>query len=307
MDVSIISINYNNSKLTVDFVQSVIKHTPSSITYEIIIVDNCSKIEDYNNLQQLLVKFNSGLKIIRSNINSGFGGGNMLGVQHAKGKYLAFINNDILFTEDCLSSLKSFMENNANTGVVTPQQLNRYKEPTSCFDYFHGIRKELFGRWMVELTSKKVKREAKLYQETVCADFIQGCFMFFDAQKFAIIGGFDTNVFLYYEEMDICFRLKQKGYTSCLYPATTFIHLHGESTANNYLIKKELQLSKLYIIKKNNHYLKYSIIRLFILIKYLFKSIIKPKYWSLYLSVLTSKYLENSLKQKQKIEFLNSQ
>jgi len=306
MDVSIISINYNNSQLTLDFVRSVIKHTPSSITYEIIIIDNCSKIEDYNKLKRLLNNFNNNLKIIRSNINTGFGGGNMLGVQHAKGTYLAFINNDILFTEDCFSSLKSFMENNTNTGVVTPQQLNRHKKPTSCFDYFHGIRKELFGRWMVELTSKKVKREAKLYQKTVCADFIQGCFMFFDAQKFANVGGFDTNVFLYYEEMDICFRLKQNGYTSCLFPATTFIHLHGESTANDYLIKKELQLSKLYIIRKNNLYVKYSVIRFYTLIKIFFKSIFKPKYWNLFFIIITGKYLEHSLKQKQKILFLNT-
>ena len=304
MDVSIISINYNNSQLTLDFVQSIIKHTHTSISYEIIVVDNCSKIEDYTNLKTVLKKFKNQVKIIRSNINTGFGGGNMLGTQYASGKYLAYINNDILFTEDCLSSLKGFMETNLTVGVVTPQQLNRHNKPTSCFDYFHGLRKEFFGRWMVELTSKRVKRETKLYKETVCADFIQGCFMFFDAQKFAEIGGFDTNIFLYYEEMDVCFRLKQKGYTSCLYPETTFVHLHGESTAKNYIIKKELQLSKLYIIKKNNHYIKYSIIRLFMLIKFLLKSIFKPNYWSLFLAILTGKYLENSLKHQQKIVFL---
>jgi len=305
MDISIISINYNNSQLTLDFVQSIIKHTSTSISYEIIIVDNCSEIEDFNNLKTILEKFKNQIKIIRSNVNSGFGGGNMFGTQYASGKYLAFINNDIIFTEDCLSSLKQFMENNSNTGVVTPQQLNRHNKPTSCFDYFHGIRKEIFGRWMVELTSKKIKRETKFYKKIVCADFIQGCFMFFDAQKFANVGGFDTNIFLYYEEMDICFRLKQKGYTSCLHPETTFVHLHGESTAKNYTTKKELQLSKLYIIKKNNRYLKYSIIRLFMLIKYLFKSVFNPKYWSLFSAILTSKYLENSLKHQQKIVFLN--
>ncbi len=305
MDVSIISINYNNSQLTLDFVKSIIKHTSAPISYEIIIVDNCSKLEDFNNLKTILEKFKNKVRIIRSNINSGFGGGNMLGTQYASGKYLAFINNDIIFTEDSLASLKLFMENNFNSGVVTPQQLNRHNKPTSCFDYFHGIRKEIFGRWMVELTSKKVKRETKLYKEIVSVDFIQGCFMFFDAQKFADIGGFDTNIFLYYEEMDLCFRLKQKGYACYLHPETTFIHLHGESTSKNYILKKELQLSKLYIIKKNSNYLKYSIIRLFMLIKYLLKSIFKSKYWSLFLVILTGNYLGNSLKHQQKIVFLN--
>jgi len=304
MDISIISINYNNSNLTLDFVESVIQQTPSNILYEIIIVDNCSKIEDYKQLKKLLANHVNHVKIVRSNINTGFGGGNMLGTQYASGNYLAYINNDILFTEDCLSSLKSFMETNPKVGVVTPQQLNRNKKPTSCFDYFHGIRKELLGRWAVEITSKRIKREAKLYKDTVTADFIQGCFLFFDAQKFAEIGGFDTNLFLYYEEMDICYRLKQQGYTSCLYPKTSFIHLHGESTPNNYLIKKELKLSQLYILRKNNHYIKYTIIRLYIAVKLFFKSIFKPRYWNLFFIVLTGKYLENSLKQQQKIVFL---
>jgi len=307
MDISIISINYNNSQLTLNFVKSLIKFTPSTIKYEIIVVDNCSNIEDYINLKSILHDFKNSVKIVRSNINTGFGGGNMLGTQFASGKYLAYINNDIIFIEDCFSSLIKFMENNPDAGVSTPQQLNRHNKPVSCFDYFHGIRKELLGRWSVELTSNKVKRENKIYTETVSADFIQGCFLFFDAEKFAEIGGFDTNLFLYYEEMDVCYRLKQKGYTSCLYPKTSFIHLHGESTPNNYLIRKELKISQLYLLRKNYNYIKYSIIRFHTLIRLFFKSIFKYKYWDLVSIVFTGKYLENSLKQQQQIVFLNEE
>jgi len=307
MDISIISINYNNSHLTLDLVESILKQTPSTISYEIIIIDNCSEIEDYHNLKNILKSYENEVTIVRSNINTGFGGGNMLGTQYASGKYLAYINNDIIFIEDCFSSLLKFMEDRPEAGVSTPQQLNGQRKPTSCFDYFHGIRKELFGRWAVELTSKKIKREAKLYKQTVPADFIQGCFMFFDAQKFAEIGGFDTNLFLYYEEMDLCYRLQKKGYISYLHPETKFIHLHGVSTPANYVIKKELQLSKLYIVRKNHNYIKYNVIRLITSVKLLFKSIVKRRYWNLFFIVLTGKYLENSLKHQQKIIFLNAQ
>ena len=307
MDVSIISINYNNSNLTLDFVASVIQHTPSSISYEIIIVDNCSQLDDYNNLTTILSKYKDIVTIVRSNINTGFGGGNMLGTQYASGNYLAFINNDILFIEDCLSSLSSFLKNNSTVAAVTPQQLDKHKKPTYSFDYFHGIRKECFGRKLVELTSKKVKREKKQYKDTFEVDFIQGSFMFFDADKFAAVGGFDTNLFLYYEEMDICYRLKQKGYTSYLHPNTSFIHLHGESTPDNYLIIKELKISKLYVFRKNHPYIKYTFLRFYWMVVCLFKSIFKPVFWELFFIVMTGKYLENSLKLKQKMVFLKEE
>ncbi|MCB0473591.1 MAG: glycosyltransferase family 2 protein [Flavobacteriaceae bacterium] len=303
MDISIISINYNNSALTQDFVKSVIACTDPSISYEIIIVDNCSATADYKNLIAVLADYKGVTKIVRSNINTGFGGGNMFGTQFAKGKYLAFINNDVIFTEDCLASLHGFMKDHPDVGVCTAQQLDKDKNPVAGFDYYHGIRKELLGRWAVELTSKKVKRENRLYTETVYPDFIQGCFLFFDTKRFAEAGGFDTNLFLYYEEMDICYRLKQNGLQCAMHPETKFIHLHGESTPKNFTIRKELKISYLYILHKNHSYFKYSVIRYYTLIRLFFKSFFKPAYWNLVYIILTSTYLEHSLRQKQVMVF----
>lgn len=305
MDISIISINYNNHKLTYNFVKSVVLYKPSNYEIEFIIVDNCSQKEDYDSLLKHMPELNklANIKLVRSNVNLGFGAGNMFGTQFSKGKYLAFINNDVLFTEDCFSSLVTFLKENTKCGVVTPQQVNEKDKPTTCYDYFHGIRKELFGRKLVEYTSKRVKREAKYYTKNVNVDFIQGCFMFFKAEIFSEIGGFDTNLFLYYEEMDVCYRLKKMGYSSWLCPKTTFLHLHGASTNKSFLIKKELKISQLYILRKNYNYIKYTIIRIIILIKFLFKAIFNFKYWSLCSLILSGKYLENSLKQSQKIYF----
>lgn len=299
--VSVITINFNSSKHTLNFVNSIIEKTPSSISLEIIIVDNCSNNDDLIQLKEGLKAFKSEIKLIISNINLGFGGGNMLGNQKATGNYLAFINNDIIFTEDCFTALINHHLQTPQCGVNTPQQYNRYLKPTSCFDYEHGIRKNIFGRKFIELTSKKVKRENRHYTENVTADFIQGCFMFFKTKAFNDVGGFDSNIFLYFEEMDICYRLKKHNYTSTLVPSTHFIHYHGESTKKNYLIKKELKLSQLYITRKNYNYFKYSVIRIFILLSVFFKSIQKPVYWNLVSIIIKGNYLENSLKQQQKI------
>jgi len=300
-DISIITINYNQSLLTKNFVDSVIEYTPSTISYEIIIVDNCSEIADYKNLKTIFKNYN--IKIIRSNINTGFGGGNMIGAQKATGKYLAFINNDVLFIEDSFTPLINYMKNNLKVGVLAPQQLDRNENPAYSYDYNHGLRRLLLGSWAIDLFKKR-KRKRILHKTPFSVDFIQGCFMFFDSNKFTKVDGFDTNIFLYYEEMDICNRLKQKGYSSFFVPLTRFIHLEGESTKKSYEIKKELNLSRLYVSKKNHSPLKYQIIRFYFLIKWLFKSIFKPKYFDMVLIIIKGAYTKNSLKHQQKIVFL---
>jgi len=299
LDISIITINYNQSNLTRDFIESVLKFTPKNIRYEIIVVDNCSEREDYKNLLHILTPFR--LTIVRSVINIGFGAGNMLGVQHASGKYIAFINNDVLFIEDCFSSLIQFLKTNPTVGVAIPQQLDRNKQPTYSFDFNHGIRRLIFGMGFINFF-KTVKRKKKFYTEPVSVDFIQGCFMFFDNNAFAKVGGFDTNLFLYYEEMDICHRLKQKGFSSYFVPITKFIHLEGESTSKNFIIKKELNISRLYVLRKNHNYLKYTIVRFYFLVKWFLKSLFNPLYFKLVFIIFKGAYTENSMKHQQKIQ-----
>lgn len=300
MDISIITVNYNNSAITLDLVKSVQQYTPATINYEIIVVDNGSEYADYLNLTHILKSYQPTVTIIRSKINSGFGGGNMLGVQHATGKYFAFINNDVIFVEDCFSSLVKYITQNPKTGVITPQQYDRNRQPIPTFDHNHGIRRILFGKNFANLTAK-VKRQKKHYQETLAVDFIQGAFMFFEAEKFAQVGGFDTNIFLYYEEMDICHRLRKNGYKSIVHPETQFIHVEGKNNDKNFLIKQELKISMFYVLKKNHNYGKYCIIRFFLLLRYLLKACINPKYRPLTKIIFTGKFLENSLKHQQKI------
>ena len=86
--------------------------------------------------------------------------------------------------------------------------------------------------------------------------------------------------------MDICLRLKQKGYTTVFYPGSSFIHYQGKSSAK-ISMKNELVISYLYVVQKNYPYWYYLTIKLVLLIKYGVKSIYKPKkYRSPFLIVL---------------------
>ena len=300
-DISVIIINYNTASYTISCVESVLKLTDSKIDFEIIVVDNNSKIEDYLFLKENISKSNQ-IRLYRSIINTGFGGGNMFGAQFAHAKYLLFLNNDAFLQNDCLSILHDYMEEHPEVGVSTAQNYDEQEKHVISFDHNKGIRKLIFGRSFLEKNfSKKYPKRKKEYTYPITVNYVNGAFMFFKSDVFALVGGFDTNIFLYFEEMDICYRINKLNYKSVLVPKARITHYQGVSTGMSKTISKEGLLSYFYVIKKNYPYLKYVFIRLYYCLTFL----IKPKKWYMLPLVLKGVHLSESLKQKQQIHFLD--
>lgn len=298
-DVAVIIINYNTSKYTKQCVDSVIQNTDKTITYEIIVIDNNSDDEDYKNLINSIPKLEQ-IRVYRSVINTGFGGGNMQGVQYANSKYLLFLNNDAYLQNDCLKILSEYMASHPEIGVATAQNYDENGQHVASFDHNKGIRKLLLGRSFLEknFPAQHPKRKKK-YDSPVNVNYVNGAFMFFRSEIFARVGGFDTNIFLYFEEMDICKRILDIGYSSSLVPSAKITHYQGVSTGTSKPISKEGMISYMYVIKKNYSYAKYIGIRLYFCLTFVFK----PKKWFLLALVFKGVPLSESLKQKQKISF----
>ena len=92
-DVSVIIINYNNAKYTLECIEAVREKTAPGINYEIIVIDNASEALDLNVLKNGFPEADN-IHLYPSDVNTGFGGGNMHGFQHANGRYSLFLNND---------------------------------------------------------------------------------------------------------------------------------------------------------------------------------------------------------------------
>lgn len=307
-DVSVIIINFNSETYTINCIKSLIEHTSPNLQCQYVIVDNGSKKESYLALKKHIESLHNirSIELIRSNINKGFGGGNMVGVQKSTGKYLAFINNDTVLENDCLTILKRFMDKQSNVGVCVPQAFAKNKEILPSIDHFTSLGKVFFGRKFLEtLNQKKYPKRHKLYTRPKQGQFVTGSFMFFKSEDFNQIGGFDTNIFLYFEETDICKRLLKTGKLSFLVPEAKFIHYHGVSTKKSNDIKIEAKISLLYVIRKHYGIVHFYILLLFLQIKYFFGSILKPKHWSLFYILLLQAPLSKSLKHKQKIEHVS--
>lgn len=285
--------------------ESIIKHT-SVITYEIIVVDNASKKEDYLTLEKGIQSLDKPfIKLHRSKINTGFGGGNMHGVQFASpSKYIAFINNDVEIEDNVLKALKYRMDKASTIGVSSPQMLDTEKDPFPTISAFPSVAKEILGRRFLEKTfpNKYPKRRA-IHKKPTKADLVIGSFMFFRRKDFNAIGGFDTNLFLYYEEADVCCRLQKLGKSAYLFPELSYIHHISKSTGSNDSPKIQIEhhISLLYVIRKNNGFLSYAIVLNFLRLKFLFKSIFKASKRPVFIAYMKGLPLIMSLKQTQKI------
>lgn len=306
LDVSCIIINYNTSDFTIACVKSIVENHDSDFKCEIIVIDNASKKEDFLQLDKELKSLGKfPIKHIGSKINIGFGGGNMLGVQEASPcKYYAFINNDTLITEkNTLKQLTEFMNNNAEIAVCSPQMLDEEGNFRVTIDHFSSLQREILKRPFLEtFFPKKYLDRKKFYDKPTRVDYVQGSFMFINARDFNEVGGFDTNLFLYYEESDLCRRiLKEKGKLTYLYPELTYIHYKSASIEKNVAIKIELKISLLYYIRKHFGFLAYKVLLTYLIIRYFFTSLVKPKYLPLFKVLWRGAHLSDSLKQKQEI------
>lgn len=304
-DIAIILINYNSSAYTKKCIASILDQTSPLISYQLIIVDNASKKEDYENLNKHISSLAlEHVNLHRSRFNTGFGGGNMHGVQFANAHYYLFINNDTILIDDPIKSCYDFMETKKEAAVCGPQIWNEKNEKTISFDHFTSFAREIFGRKMPEILFSKPNRKNN-YTDPIAVDYVNGSFMFFRAEDFNSIGGFDTNIFLYFEECDVCYRLKKKNRKTYFIPNASYMHHQGVSVKSTKMpidIKIELKTSMFYVIRKNYGYLHYLLLRLVFVIRYGLTSIIKPKYFRLFHRILIGLPLGKSLKQKQIIQ-----
>jgi GT2 family glycosyltransferase len=113
--VSVISINYNQARVTCDMVASLRRITYPNL--EIIVVDNASPSDNPDIIKEEFPEVN----LIKSAQNLGFAGGNNLGIAQAKGEYLLFLNNDTEVEPDFLEPLVELFENNPKAGIASPK------------------------------------------------------------------------------------------------------------------------------------------------------------------------------------------
>lgn len=301
IDITFITINYNSSHHTIALVESIIAHTLNDCNYEIIVVDNASEFEDYTHLHDTISSFPQ-VSIIRNRINNGFAGGNMLGINSAHGKYYFFINNDCLFLNDVGSIMKRYLDEHSNIAVATAKITDKKGHFSSSYKQFPSVIKQWFGNSVHRRLSSKPFPSNKVRLEAPTAvEIISGSCMFFRAEEFNAIGGFDTVFFLYCEEEDICKRVWNNGKEIYFLPEAEIFHVGGGSSIRNIVLEKEFYISYTLLIDKHFSCFERLLIKTALVLKQFRRIFTKKNGLSLFLFVASGAPIHESLRYQQSV------
>lgn len=224
--VSVLTVTFNNAQTILGYLESLYKYLPRNS--EIIIVDNNSTDATVDIIESFKSSHRSNsVVLINNNDNPGFSVGNNQAAQRAKGDFLLILNPDIEIKRGSLEKLVSFIEDKTDVGILAPRlimpdgkiQKSVKKLPTVwrvLKQYYLGVKNEY-------------EEYAPGSEEPVEVEAVYGAAMLISKEVFRKIRGFDEKYFIYYEDLDLCRRIKAAGYKIVYYPKATFLHHIGGS------------------------------------------------------------------------------
>ncbi|MCP1309726.1 glycosyltransferase family 2 protein [Paenibacillus tyrfis] len=232
MDLSIIILNYNTRELTLNCLKSIYL-SETSFTYEVILVDNHS-VDD--SVEAIRANFPM-VHLVCNDVNLGYSKGNNQGMSLAKGRYVLLLNSDTVVQPDTLHTMTQFMDEHASIGaagckVVLPDgSLDKacrrgFPTPSASFYYAFGFSKLFPGNPKYNQYQLSHLDPNQDYP----VDCLVGAFMIVRKEAIDQVGMLDEQFFMYGEDIDWCYRIKQGGWDIHYYPYTQIIHYKGASS-----------------------------------------------------------------------------
>lgn len=266
--ISIVTVNYGHSDVTCEMIDSLEKITYPNI--EVIVVDNASP----NDKPEIIKDKYPYIKLIKNVKNFGFAGANNIGILDSKGKYILLLNNDTIVDPNFLEPLVDKMESDTSIGAVSPkirffcqQDTIQYAGLTPINNY--SVRSHGIG-------FKEIDKGQ--YDEDQQTAYAHGAAMMIRKETIRKVGLMSNAFFLYYEELDWGFRVRQAGYK--IYYVHNSLIYHKESVTTG----KMSPLKTYYLNRSRLLYMRRNIRGVNLLISVLFQVFLSiPKNTFMYL------------------------
>lgn len=234
MDLSVIVVNWNVKTLLRDCLQSLLAAVRAApeLTTEIIVVDSAST----DGSPQLVRDEFPQVRLLASEQNLGYAGGNNTGAAMAGGRYFFLLNPDTVVQPDALAHLVNFMDANPTVGAAGPQlrwpdgslQSNRRRFPTPGSLFWEST---LLGQWFPHNRHSRRYHCADLPTDRpLPVDWVVGAAILIRREAWQQVGPIDAEFFMYFEETDWCRRAAAAGWEIYYLPAAQVIHFEGKSS-----------------------------------------------------------------------------
>lgn len=219
-DLSIIIINWNTCDLLANCLDS-IAHTRGDLDLEIIVIDNASD----DGSQAMIRQRYPHVRLIANQANTGFARANNQGLAVSQGRYSLLLNSDTIVLPGSLPALVDIADNYTDSGIIGCKLLNSDGSLQESWASFPTFWSEILGRNF---------RAGRLVDEThhlYDVDWVGGACLLVRPAAIEAVGGLDESFFMYSEEVDWCFRMRQQGWQVYYLASAKIIHLGGGSAS----------------------------------------------------------------------------
>lgn len=254
--LSIIILSWNTASTTLKCVKSILSNL-TGLNYEIILVDNASSDDTI----KVISKLKSPLvNIIENKVNLGFSRGNNIGAKQARGEYLFFLNSDMLFLDNSLTKMLNYYLTNPRVGILGPKLLNSDMSsqasafpPQTAVNAFREffLKQNAYSKYLPD-TNKPLPVWS-----------VSGGAMLIKKTLFDQINGWNEKYFFYFEDLDLCRKIRQLKKQIIYFPDCQIIHYHGLSgkniTSPSQQWRRLIPSSKIYHGLINHHLINFII------------------------------------------------
>ncbi len=266
MLLSIIILNYNKTDLTIDCVSSLYKHLGTRVNateIELIIIDNGSVVKSVDKLKSEIRKNGyKNISVIENKKNLGFSKGCNIGSQYAKGEVLLFLNNDTVVNDTGLWEMLKYIESHNNVAILGGKLTNPSGKEQACVGNFYTP----FQAVLLLLGLQRFEGISKNPSQITEVDWVKGGCMMIRTEIFKRLGGFDEKIFMYTEDMEICYRARKIGEKVYFYPNVSIVHKDYGSSDRTFAIVNIYE-NLLYFYKKHRPVHEYIFLRMILRVK----------------------------------------
>ena len=268
IDLSIIIVGYKGIKRLKQCLDSLVPIDGENLKAEVIVVNNCPGDHEFKNLLGSYPTF----RHIENSKNGGYGNGCNLGVSVANGTFVLILNPDTIITEQALIKLVDFLKVNPTVMAVSCKQVDETGKESVAWGYFPeyqnltSVLKKIFSkRYKIQM----IHNEEFSY-EIFFPDWISGSAILMRKNDYQRLNGFDEDFWMYFEDVDLCRRIRNNGGEIAFCTNITIEHNHGGSSRINMktasVTKAEVLISNHIYISKHIKGLKKKLIQIFLVI-----------------------------------------